>query len=177
MSDKNANSSTEVVLHEILRWQMLGKTIKEIAALMNCGERRITTATQSPRYKVLQSQYLDETYAPVDTAIKARRANVMLEEASADAAEALIELLNAKQQVLTAEGQLVEVDISPSDKRLTATAILDRAGFGPMQRKTVNKRVELDPMLAKLMYAALVESRVVDAEVVDARPEITGPTE
>lgn len=94
-------------------------------------------------YREVQEKVGARLYDSVDTALTNRKANVMLEEAAPQAAEALIALLG--------EG-------FAADKRQTATAILDRAGFGPIQKRAIRQRIEFDPMTMGLLRIAMLES-------------------
>lgn len=165
-----ARSASELKMQEILRWQMMDKSIGEIAILMNMSEDAVSKMVEHPRYRAIRDEYVGGVYEQVDQRIRERKADTMLEDAAPDAAQALIALLNQKQQVVGMDGSVHEVPLSPTDTRLTATAILDRAGYGPIQRKVVKGRMELDPMLKKMFEAALRESsvEVVDGEVIES---------
>lgn len=162
-------SATELKMEEIARWQMLNKPVPEIAQLMGMTEGGVTEIIRHPRYREIRQPLVDKTFEPVDEMIKQRKADVMMEAAAPDAAEALIALLDRKEQIVGPDGRVHEVEPSMTDKRLAATAILDRAGYGPIQRKAVRQRIELDPMLAKMFAAAMSEStvRTIEAEVVE----------
>lgn len=168
----DTRSATELRMAEILRWQMLGKTIEEIGSYLGIAADSVSALVRHPRYAELRSDYVKDVYADVDLTVKTRAADAMLKEAAPDAAEALIEILHSKRQevIVTEKGpQVIETALDPTDKRLAATAILDRAGYGPLQRKAIHKRVELDPVSAQLMREALADARppTLDAEVVE----------
>jgi len=159
-------------MEEIARWQLLEKPIEAIADLMGMTPDAISEIVKHPVYREIRGKLIEEVYEPVDIVIKSRKADVMLHEAAPDAAEALVDLLNSKKtvEVVTDDGiQLVEVPLDPVDVRLTATAILDRSGYGPIQRKHVRQRLEIDPLLVKLLSAAMKESdvRIIDAELIE----------
>jgi hypothetical protein len=94
-------------------------------------------------YRDVQAKVSGRLYESVDRQTADRKANTMLEAAAPQAAEALIALLG--------EG-------FAADKRQTATAILDRAGFGPIQKRAIRQRIEFDPMTMGLLRLALLES-------------------
>jgi hypothetical protein len=168
MKRQATRSATEIKMQEIARWQSLDKSIDEIAILMNMTADGITQIVRKPDYRLIRQALTSATFAEVDQRIKERKADVMLHEASADAASMLIDLLNRKEQVVTESGAIVEADPSIRDLRMVSTAILDRAGYGPIQRKTIKAKIEMDPVLAKILKAALDESAIEAA--IDVTP-------
>ena len=130
------------------------KSPEEIAMLLGGTVGEITDLMNHEDYRALESEYVKEMYGPVDALVQQHNAGRLIEEAAPDAAEALIALL---------------YDMDPSERRRAATAVLDRAGHGPIQKKAIAKRITLDPVLAKLMSEAMRESSVeaLEAEIVD----------
>jgi len=146
-------SGTVFKMEEIARWQALGHSVDQIARVMNMTPDAVSRLVAHSDYRPIQEKVTAKVYGHVDQTIAQRKANVMLEEAAPDAAVALIALLE--------EGL-------PGDKRQAATAILDRAGYGPIQKRAVRQRIEFDPMTMSILRLALLEtSETVDAEVLD----------
>jgi len=143
LKSRELRSQTFFKLQEIARWQALGQSIEAIAKSMNMTPEAVSRLVAHKSYAVVQQQLGTKLYAHVDQTIADRKANVMLEKAAPDAAETLIALLH--------EG-------FAGDKRQTATAILDRAGFGPIQKRAIRQRIEFDPMTMALLRMALLES-------------------
>jgi hypothetical protein len=136
-------------MEQIVRIETLGKGPEEIAAIMGMGIHNLRELLRHPEYADVQRAYANHVYAPVDAIVLRRTATQLLEEAAPDAAQALVDLLRA--------------DDDPIQKRLSAEAILDRSGHGPVQRRAVRTRVELDPATAALFQSALRESKVMPA--------------
>jgi hypothetical protein len=141
---RELRTQTFFKLEEIARWQALGQSIEQIARQMNTTPETVSRLVSHKSYPAVQAKLGAKLYEHVDRSIANRKANVMLEEAAPHAAEALISLLG--------EG-------FASDKRQVATAILDRAGFGPIQKRAVRQRIEFDPMTMGLLRMALLETR------------------
>lgn len=164
----NRKNKTVYTMHEIARLQALHKTVAEISEIVGLGEETVVSYLQDPQYEVIRDKVIGESFALVDEHLKMRKVSVILDDAAPDASDALIELLQATRVKLGEDGRLVGGD--PVEARLTACAILDRAGWGPVQRRAIRARVELDPALAHLFKQALKESalpgEVVDVEVV-----------
>ena len=140
---RELRSQTFFKLEEIARWQALGQSIDQIAKQMDMTPETVSRLVGHKAYRDVQARIGAQLYESVDKTMMARKANVMLEEAAPQAAEALIALLG--------EG-------FAADKRQTATAILDRAGFGPIQKRAIRQRIEFDPMTMGLLRMALLES-------------------
>lgn len=139
-------------LEEIARWEALGQSRDQIAKFMDLSPDTVQRLMQNKAYRGVQAKIASVMYEKVDGAIKERKANVMLEEAAPDAAAALIGLL--------AEGL-------PGDRRQAATAVLDRAGFGPIQKRAVKAQVQFDPMTMAMLRVALLESDIADGDDVE----------
>jgi len=151
---KKLRVGTRLKIKQVVRMSAgFHKTPEEIAMLLGGTVGEITDLMNHPDYRVLEDEYTKEMYGPVDAMVQQQNAGRMLEDASPDAAEALIALL---------------YDMDPSERRRAATAVLDRSGHGPIQRKVVANRIQLDPVLAKMMSEAMRESAVeeIEAEVV-----------
>jgi len=159
---RESRSATVLRAEEIVRWQMLGKTIDDIAISLNMAPNSVSEITRTDAYVQARKRLVDTTYEEVDQAIKHRKADEMLSDAAGNAAQALVELLDRTEMLIGPDGSTVEVPMSAQDTRLAATAILDRAGFGPIQRKMVRQTFALDPMLEKMFTAAMSESEVRD---------------
>lgn len=159
---RESRSATVLRAEEIVRWQMLGKTIDEIAISLNMAPNSVSELTRTKAYSDARRRLVDTTYEEVDKAIKTRKADEMLADASGGAAEALIALLDRSEKVIGPDGKVHDVPMAAQDVRLAATAILDRGGYGPIQRKMVRQRFELDPMMEKMFRAAMNESEVKD---------------
>jgi len=140
---RELRTQTFFKLEEIARWQALGQSIEQIARQMDMTPEAVSRLAGHRSYKEVQARVGAKLYESVDKTMTARKANVMLEESAPQAAEALIALLG--------EG-------FAADKRQTATAILDRAGFGPIQKRAIRQRIEFDPMTMGLLRMALLES-------------------
>lgn len=143
LANREIRSQTFFKLQEIARWQALDQSIDQIARNMRMTPETVSRLVSHKSYADVQKQLGKQLYAHVDQTISDRKANVMLETAAPDAAQALIGLLS--------EG-------FAADKRQTATAILDRAGFGPIQKRAIRQRIEFDPMTLALLRVALLES-------------------
>jgi hypothetical protein len=130
-------------MQEIARWQALGQSIDQIAKNMQMTPETVSRLAAHKESARMRADIGAKMYEHVDRTMADRKANVMLEEAAPQAAEALIALLG--------EG-------FASDKRQTATAILDRAGFGPIQKRAIRQRIEFDPVTMGLLRTALLES-------------------
>ena len=155
---KNLQSHTRMKLHQIVRLEALDKRPEEIAASIGITVGSLAELTGHPLYGEVRDKYLDKLYGPIDNQIVARKANQVLDSQSTDAAEVLGELLYSTDEVT---------------QRLTATAILDRTGYGPIQRKATRVRHEIDPITAQLLRDAMVEAdgavkpKTIEAEVVE----------
>lgn len=142
-------------MEQVIRLQMLDKSNEEIAAVMSMTAGSVAELINHPEYAKLRDKYVEKTYGAVDQVIETRKATTILEEAAPDAAEALATLLDSDDEIT---------------RRISATAILDRTGHGPIQRKAVKHRYEIDPVTAKLLTQAMREADVIEAEVVDETP-------
>ncbi len=151
----NLRSSTKLKLQRIVRLELLGQTPKEIAPQLDLKPDSVRELMRHPEYQQLRNTALERAFAPVDAEIQ-RRAGEVLEHAAPDAAEALVELLN--------EGDCVT-------RRLSATAILDRSGHGPIQRRAVRHRHELDPDVVRRLTEAMRVCDAIDIDVIEAEIE------
>jgi len=150
-------SVTRLKMEQVIRLQMLDKSNEEIAAVMGMTAGSVAELISHKDYEELRDKYVAKTYGPVDKLIETRKASTILDEAAPDAAEALAGLLDSEDEVTV---------------RIASTAILDRTGHGPIQRKAVKHRHEIDPVTAKLLTEAMREADVIDVEPVDeAAPE------
>lgn len=145
LASRELRTQTFFKLQEIARWQALGQSIEQIAKNMNMTPEAVSRLASHRSYAAVQQQVSAKLYEHVDKGISDRKANVMLEAAAPQAAEALIALLDKG---------------FAADQRQTATAILDRAGYGPIQKRAIRQRIEFDPMTAALLRVALLESAV-----------------
>ena len=134
----------------------MGKSHVEMAAMVGLAPGTVGEIVSTPEYKERREKYADKIFGGVDQLIETRKAQTILDDAAPNAADALIELLESEDDVT---------------KRITATAILDRTGHSPIQRKAVKHRIELDPALAGLLKEALEESAEARAGVIDVEVE------
>lgn len=148
-ASRELRTQTFFKLQEIARWQALGQSIEQIARHMNTTPETVSRLVAHRSYPAVQQQLGNKLYEHVDKGIADRKANVMLEQAAPQAAEALIALLDKG---------------FAADQRQTATAILDRAGYGPIQKRAIRQRIEFDPMTAALLRVALLESATTMGE-------------
>jgi len=142
---KKLRPATRLKLQQIVRLAALDRPPEQIAALLGMTVGNVTDLMNHPEYRSLEREYTKDLYAPIDAVVEKRAAQRIMEDAAPDAAEALAALL---------------YDMDPSERRRAATAILDRSGHGPIQRKAVLKRIELDPVSASLIKDAMTESVV-----------------
>lgn len=149
---KQLTPHTRMKLEQIVRLQLADKPTEEIATLLNMRPTSVAELMRHPEYETVRNRVVDKVYEPMDKMLATRKANVLLEEAAPDAAEALIALLHSADEMV----------VERSSK-----AILDRAGYGPVQRKAMKVRHEIDPATAKLIRDAMNESTVVEVEVLD----------
>jgi len=145
-------AATRLKLEQIVRLQALNQAPQEIASLMNMDVATVTDLMGTDDFKTLQKEYTAVIYKNFDKMVEKRNAGFLMEHASPDAAEALVSLLHNEDVV---------------QKRLAAVAILDRSGHGPVQRRAVRHRHELDPASAALLGGALRESNVIDVEAIE----------
>jgi hypothetical protein len=147
-------AATRLKLQQIVRLYHAGKGVEEIAMLLGETIGNVTDLTNHQEYRKLEAEYADKLYKPVDSMLQQRNAQRIMEDVSPDAAEALAALL---------------FDEDPTERRRAATAILDRSGHGPIQRRAILKRLELDPVSAKLLSEAMKDAVVeeIEAEVVN----------
>jgi DNA-binding MarR family transcriptional regulator len=150
-------SATKLKLEQIIRYQMLDLTVDQIADALGMTPGNITDMMKHKDYAEVRTKYVEKCFGPVDAVIQQRKANVVLEDTSADAADALAEILRDTDDEV--------------NKRLTATAILDRSGFGPIQRKAVRARLELDPVAANLLSKAMGLADQAEQEIIDLEAE------
>lgn len=159
---KEVTALTEMKIEKIVRWQLLDQSTGQIAANLGCSEDAVQDLIRHPKYREIRDRLVPQAYQLVDETIKNRKASQILDDASREAAFALVELLQGRKAGEGGE------PLNPTDVRLTATAILDRAGFGPVQRKAIRQRIELDPVMAAMFANAMKEAdkaRSVEVEV------------
>lgn len=154
---KALTPSTRMKIEAIVRMSAIDKAPKEIATLMGMAEATVVDLMGSAEYRALAKEYVGHVYANYDKMVEKRNAGFLMEEAAPDAAEALLALLH---------------DDDPVQRRLSATAVLDRSGHGPVQRRAVRVRHDLDPVSAALLADAMKGSNIVDVEAIEA--EISG---
>ena len=142
------NNTTKFKLQQVVRLMAMERPPEQIAMLLGMSLGNLTELMNHKEYKQIEATYLEKLYGPLDQAIQVRGAQHLLEEAAPDAAEALMALI---------------YDDDPSERRRASIAVLDRSGHGPIQRRAVLKRIELDPVSAKLLQQAMKDS-VVDIE-------------
>ena len=140
---KSLQSHTRMRLHQIVRLEAMDKKPEEIAASLGITVGSLAELTRHPEYEKVREKYLNKLYGPIDNQIAERKANVILDENAADAAEVLADLLYSQDEVT---------------QRLAATAVLDRTGHGPIQRKAARVRHEIDPVTAQLLRDAMLEA-------------------
>lgn len=116
------------------------------------SESTLSELIKHPEYGAVRDKYMEKLYGPIDGVIKEKKASVILDEAAPDAAEVLAGLIYSEDEVT---------------QRLSATAVLDRTGHGPIQRKASRVRHELDPVMAQMLVTALKESDVTAVKVID----------
>lgn len=150
---KELTSATRGKIEQIVRLQAVNKTPKDIGSLLGMAEATVTDLMSTSEYRTLQKEYLGHVYANFDRMVEKRNAGFLLEEAAPDAAEALLALLH---------------DQDPVQRRLASTAVLDRSGHGPVQRRAVRVRHDLDPVSAALLADAMKGSNIVDVEAIEA---------
>ena len=140
-------------LEQIVRLEMLGKSVEEIALSVGLSPSSIHELTGHNEYIAVRERYVDDVYEPVDELIKTQKAQVILDDAASTAAIKLTHLVQSEDEVTA---------------RLSATAVLDRTGHSPIQRRATRVRHEFDPITLQLMTDAMRESDttgVIDAEV------------
>lgn len=137
-------SATKLKLEHIIRLELVGKATREIAASLGMTAGTIRELTRHPEYAQVRQRMLTRVYGAVDEGI-VRRASEVLEEAAPHAADTLVGLLASDDEVT---------------RRLSATAVLDRTGHGPIQRRAVRQRIELDPAVVQLLRDAMRESEI-----------------
>ena len=153
---KKLNSATKLKLEQIVRLEMLGKSVEEIALSVGLSPHSIAELTNHAEYSAVRTRYVEDIYEPVDALIQDRKAQTILDEAAPSAAIALTHLVHSEDEVTS---------------RLSATAVLDRTGHSPIQRKATKVRHEFDPVTMQLMKNAMKESdtsEIIDVEVEDA---------
>ncbi len=152
---KQLLSRTKIKLQQIVRLEVLEKSPAEIAAACGITESTLSELIKHPEYGVVRDKYMEKLYGPIDGVIKERKANVILDDTAADAADVLADLIYSNDEVTA---------------RISATAVLDRTGHGPIQRKAVRTRHELDPVAISMLKTALLEASKAKVKVIDAEP-------
>lgn len=161
-------AGTRLKLEQIVRLSAVNKAPQEIAALMGMGVATLNDLMSTKDYAALAKEYTRVVYKNFDKLVEQRNAGFLLEHAAPDAAEALLALLH---------------DEDPVQRRLSSTAILDRSGHGPVQRRAVRHRHEMDPATASLLADAMRGSNTIDVDAIedaieaDATRELGPPTE
>ena len=145
-------AGTKLKLEQIVRLQAIDKAPAEIASLMGMDVATVQDLMSTPEYSVLSKEYIGIVYANFDKMVEKRNAGFLMDHASPDAAEALLALIH---------------NDDPVQRRLAAIAILDRSGHGPVQRRAVRVRHELDPATAALLGGALREANTIDVEAIE----------
>lgn len=133
-------------MQQLLRLNAMGKGPKECAEMLGMTQAGVSELLNHVEFARLQQEYLPQLYGPLDEQIRERTATNILGDAAPDAADALVQLLDSDDEV---------------NVRLASTAILDRTGHGPIQRRAVRQKIELDPVSAQLIGAALKEANSV----------------
>lgn len=146
-------AATKLKLEQIVRLQAINRAPQEMASLMGMDVATINDLMATDDFRVLQKEYTSVIYANFDKMVENRNAGFLMEHAAPDAAEALLALLSDDDSVT---------------RRLSAVAILDRSGHGPIQRRAVRHRHELDPVSAALLGKAMQESNAIDVEAIEA---------
>ncbi len=124
--------------------EILGQTPREIAVEIGLQPDTIRELIRLPQYSTVRERALDRVYAPVDAEIR-RRVGETLERLAPDAAQVLADLIHSPDEVTA---------------RIAATAVLDRVGHGPIRRRAVRQRHELDAVTVALLTEALRESNM-----------------
>lgn len=150
--------ASELKIEQIVRLQLMDKGVNEIAEDLGLDPYTVTEYTRTPAYREIRDKILGSIYGPIDDSIRDRKASAILEGAAPAAAEALAEMLNARKGVKDKEGEWEQLPLDPVDTRLVATAILDRSGYGPVQRRAIKARLEMDPITARLFARAMEEA-------------------
>jgi hypothetical protein len=170
---REVTALTELKLEKIVRWQLLDQSTAQIAANLGCSEDSVQEMIRHPKYREIRDRLVPQAFSLVDETIKTRKASQILDDASKEAAFALVELLQQRRPKVGEDGEIKQEGLNATDVRLTATAILDRAGFGPVQRKAIKQRIELDPVMAQMFAAAMREADKAKT-VVDVEFEVDG---
>lgn len=145
-------TATKLKLEQIVRFQAIDKAPAEIASLMGMDVSTIQDLMSTEDYHALVKEYTGIVYANFDKMVEKRNAGFLMDHASPDAAEALLALIH---------------NDDPVQRRLAAIAILDRSGHGPVQRRAVRVRHEIDPATAKLLRGALHDVNTIDIEAIE----------
>lgn len=167
-------AATELKIEQIVRHQLLDLTNEQIGERMGMKPDTVGELIRHRKYREIRDRVVGEVYKPIDQVIQTRKANQVLEDLAPEASQALAELLARRKGGVDAETGEVMAPLDPVDIRLTATAVLDRAGYGPVQRKAIRQRIELDPVMADLFARALRESdrgRTIDVTPIDVEDE------
>jgi hypothetical protein len=141
-----------------VRLEVLGQEPDEIAAALGMTKGSVTELTKHPEYEKVRDEYLTKMYQRTDEMIAERKAGPILDEAAPDAAERLADLVFSQDEVTA---------------RIAATAVLDRTGHGPIQRKATKVRHELDPIAVELLRKGLEaagKAKQLKGEVIDVEP-------
>jgi len=141
---RQTTEKTAYRMEQIARLRALGMTIAEVARHMELSKTTIEKLTVTEEYEKISARMREKAFEQVDALIQQRKAMEILEDCSGEAAEALVRILRDTDD-----------DV---ERRMAATAILDRAGYGPVQRRAIRQRIELDPVMAKVFKDALAES-------------------
>lgn len=164
-------AATELKLEQIVRLQLMDKSTEDIAQELGVVPYTVSELIRSRHYREVRDRVVGQIYGPIDTKIQERKASTILEESAPEAAGALVELLQRRKGRKDAKGEWEELPLDPVDIRLVASAVLDRAGYGPVQRRAIKQRIEMDPITARIFASAMAEADrgrgVVEGEVVE----------
>ena len=131
-SRHNLRSATRIKLEKIARMEILGQSLRQIAAVMGLQPDTIREMIRMPHY------------APVDEEIR-RRVGETLRRIAPDAAQFLAGLIHSPDEVTA---------------RIAATAVLDRIGHGPIRRRAVRQPTELYPASVEVLRDAMREANM-----------------
>jgi len=168
--------SSELKIEQIVRLQLMDRDVNEIAADLGLAPYTVTELTRTRKYREIRDRVLGSIYGPIDSQIRDRKASAILDEAAPEAAAALAEMLAGRKGKRDLAGEWEELPLDAVDVRLVSTAILDRAGYGPVQRRAIRQRLEMDPITARLFARAMNEAdRGAGVIDVDADVDVDGP--
>lgn len=168
---RELTAATELKIEQIVRLQLMDRSTEEIAQELGLAPYTVSDLLRTRKYREMRDRIVGQIYGPIDTRIQEKKASAILEGAAPEAAGALVELLNARKGKKDAKGEWEQLPLDPVDVRLVASAVLDRAGYGPVQRRAIKQRIEMDPITARLFAHAIAEAdqgkSVVEAEIIE----------